>query len=178
MSVVKLRSDVLILETRRLELRVWSEDDLESAIAIWGDPEVMRFIGSGKVSSRADVRRSIEAGITHQTKYGFQHWAVLERASGQIIGCCGFNRLEDSDALELVFHFAKAHWGNGYATEAAEACVSYAKRVLRPPQMVAWTHPLNAASRRILEKLGFEQRGHTYFEDSNLDEPRYELDTS
>jgi RimJ/RimL family protein N-acetyltransferase len=177
-SGVKLPSDVLILETQRLELRIWSEHDLESGVAIWGDPEVMKLIGSGKAMSRADVRRSIEAGTAHQRKYGVQHWAVKERASGEIIGCCGFNKLEDSDALELVFHFAKAHWGHGYATEAAEACVSYARRVLRPQTIVAWTHPLNGASRRILEKLGFEQRGHTYFEDSNLHEPRYELDTS
>jgi [ribosomal protein S5]-alanine N-acetyltransferase len=164
-----------VLTTNRLSLRTWAEDDLASGFAIWGDAEVMKFVDTGRPSTLEEVRSSILAGIRHQRNYGHQHWAVIENASGQLIGACGFNRTECEGELELVFHFAKASWGKGFASEAALGCIGYAKQVLKASKVVAGCHPDNEASRRVLSKLGFSFVGNRWFEDTQREEPLFEL---
>lgn len=164
-----------ILRTDRLALRTWTLEDLDAGFAIWGDAEVMKFIDSGQAESLEQVKASIQAGINHQQKYGHQHWAVVERASGKLIGACGFNRTEEPGELELVFHFAKAFWGKGYATEATRGCLAYAARMLRPRKIIAGCHPNNEASKQVLLKVGFTFVGNRWFDDTQREEPCFEL---
>lgn len=164
-----------ILRTARLALRTWTEDDLAAGFSIWGDAQVMKFIDNGEPQTLEEVRSSLRSGIRHQQKYGFQHWAVVELASEKVIGACGFNRTEHDGELELVFHFARAAWGKGIATEAAVGCIEYAKRVLQPKKIVAGCHPDNAASQRVLSKVGFSFIGNRWFEDTQREEPCFEL---
>jgi RimJ/RimL family protein N-acetyltransferase len=136
---------------------VWTRDDRAAGERIWGDAEVMRFVGPPLAPDA--VARSIDAGIAHHARHGVQHWAVIVRATGELIGCCGFHVAGDD--LELVYHFARAHWGRGYATEAARACVAHARDTLGAARIVASIVPGNDASRRVLEKLGFTRAGAT-----------------
>ena len=144
----------LILETDRLVLRTWTLDDASDALRIWGDAEVMRFVGA-PFPDVGVARRALERAIAVQEEHGVCLWAVVEKAGRRIVGCSGFHLYEGGPALELAFHFVPEYWGRGYATEAARACLRHAFERLHAPKVVATVHPENVASRRVLEKVGF-----------------------
>lgn len=152
----------MILNTERLVLRVWRpSEDAAAAFAFWGDPEVMRHAGGHHATvdrSRQSLERALEAQLAH----GVCLWAVTVRGGDDVaIGCCGFH-VHDSGApgeLELAYHFARAHWGRGYATEAARGCIAHAFDTRSTPRVVAWTTPENIASQRVLDKVGFRFTG-------------------
>lgn len=150
----------IILETDRLILRTWLLNDLKDFFEIYGDPRVWRNIDPKGVFRSEDVaRRSLRHGIAYQQEHGISHWAAVLKDKGKVIGACGFNLSEGGPELELVYHFAPAYWGRGYATEAAGACLRYAFEELNAPQLVASTYSQNLASQRVLEKTGFVRRG-------------------
>ena len=162
----------IILETERLILRTWLLNDLKDFFEIYGDAEVWRNINPQGVFKSEDVaRRSLRNGIAYQQEHGICHWATVEKTKGKVIGACGFNLSEGGPELELVYHFAPAYWGRGYATEAARACLRYAFEELNAPQVVASTYSQNLASQRVLEKLGFVYQGSKRI--NNLDEKFY-----
>ena len=152
-----------ITESERLILRTWAPDDLDAGVRIWGDAEVMEFVGGPL--TRDQVAAAIRAGTAHQEKHGCQHWAVVDRETGDVIGCCGFNtmpgRPEFDDALELAVHIARHAWGNGYATEAVQMVVEYALASLQTGLLVAWSERGNAVMHRVLKKCGFESLGRS-----------------
>jgi len=175
---------MIILETDRLILRTWELTDEDAGFAIWGDKEVVKYIPTAEVLAREQVVASIKRGIDHQIKYGYQHWAVVLKENQRLIGACGFNHLDDesenglsrADAItiELSFHFQRSFWGNGYASEAAEACIAYAKEKLDVKRIVAGVNRQNVRSVRILEKLDFNYMGLVYFDDTKTFEPMFE----
>jgi RimJ/RimL family protein N-acetyltransferase len=165
---------MIVIKTRRLQLRTWTIYDAPDALAFWADFEVMKFIGSGRTLGDLDtVRHAILRAIAAQQSQGFCLWPVVEMSSGHLIGCSGFHAVEASSDLELAIHFARACWGNGYATEAATACVEYAFKTLGASRIVASTHPENVASIRVLEKVGFESAKTKRY--GGVDEQFYEL---
>lgn len=150
----------IILETERLILRTWLLNDLKDFFGIYGDAEVWRNIDPQGVFASEDVaRRALRRGIAYQEEHGISHWATVEREKGRVVGACGFNLFDGGPQLELVYHFAPAYWGRGYATEAAGACLHYAFEELNAPQIVASTYQKNVASQRVLEKIGFVCQG-------------------
>ena len=158
----------IIVETERLILRTWLLNDLKDFFDIYGDPEVWRFIDlKGVLENEDAARRSLRRSIAYHQEHGICHWAAVEKTKGKVIGACGFNLFEGGPELELVYHFALAYWGRGYATEAARACLNYAFEELGAPRIVASTDPKNLASQRVLEKLGFGYRGSTRINDSD-----------
>lgn len=169
----------LIAETDRLILRIWHpEQDLLAGMRIWGDPEVMRYVDQGQPETEKSVRQSLIYADRHQHQHGCQHWAVVLKAEQELIGCCGFNlyaQASDHPELEMVFHFARPWWGQGYASEAGRAAIAYAWEHLRPGRIVAGVHPANTASKKVLLKLGFRDCGEVWFEDSQAYEPFFEL---
>jgi GNAT acetyltransferase-like protein len=94
-------------------------------------------------------------------------WAVVSKATGQVIGNCGLKYLEAGRDVEVGYHFASSAWGKGYATEAARACVRYGFERLGLHRIVAVVLPTNMGSRRVLEKSGltYQGMGHYYGKD-------------
>lgn len=175
---------MIIIETERLILRTWELTDIEAGYSIWGDKEVLKFIPTATVLTKEQVEASIRRGIDHQMRFGYQHWAVTLKESGKLIGACGFNHYvsgeeenpeEKGTTIELSFHFQRSYWGNGYASEATEACIAYAKENFEAKRIIAGVNRQNVRSVRILEKFGFRYIGLVYFEDSELFEPMFEL---
>jgi RimJ/RimL family protein N-acetyltransferase len=94
--------------------------------------------------------------IAHHELHGFGFWAVLEKATGQLIGSCGMGYQRDGGLpIEFGYTLARSHWGQGLATEAAAACLRYAFEQLRLPELLARVDSRNVASQRVLEKIGF-----------------------
>ncbi|MDQ3799942.1 MAG: GNAT family N-acetyltransferase [Acidobacteriota bacterium] len=149
-----------ILETERLILRHWSVADADALFEICRDAEVMRYIGTRKpYATRAEAEKFLHWAVAYQKENGFCRWAVVEKASGKIIGSCGFAYPHGMPEIELGYLFDRAVWGKGFATEAARACLDYGFGKLGFREIIAITDLENIASQKVLEKIGFTQRG-------------------
>ena len=146
------------LETPRLILRPFAPGDAELVHAIYSDPVVMRYVATGPLPDVTMTTRLLHDYMTHQRAWGYSFWAVVERASGSLIGDAGLYRTPIGE-VELGYTLGAAWWGRGYATEAAGAWLSAAVSQLGLPEVVALAEPANAASLRVLEKLGMTRDG-------------------
>lgn len=155
--------------TARLEFRRWRLEDLTLARALWGDADVMRLLGGAYGEEAARARLEMEIGF--EEKLGVQYWPIFLREGGAHVGCCGI-RLHDGN-LELGFHLHRAFWGSGLALEGARAAMEFGFRERRISVLFAGHHPDNAASRRVLEKLGFERFGEHFYAPTGLMHPFY-----
>src|SRR5882672_8774974 len=109
-----------MLRTRRLGFRCWTEADEAMGLALWGDAEVRRYTG-GPLSPE-EVRARLRREIENQRALGFQYWPVFLLATGEHVGSCGMRPCRPEELIhELGFGFLPAHWGQGYASEAARA---------------------------------------------------------
>ena len=150
----------IILETERLVLREWTMEDAPALLRILGDAEVMRYLGDGKAFAEIEQARAWLAGVTaFQQERGYARWAVVEKASGEIIGSCGYGRVYGGPEIDFGYVIARPFWGRGYATEAAAACLRYGFEKLRFAEVAAVVTPEHGASRRVLEMVGFRYQG-------------------
>jgi RimJ/RimL family protein N-acetyltransferase len=161
-------------DTERLTFRAWAADDLALAEGLWGDPQVTALLGGPLDAAQVAERLSRER--EHLTRHGVQYWPVFSRAGGEHVGCCGLTpyRLAD-DLFELGFHLRPAFWGQGLAREAARAVIDHAFTARGLSALYAGHHPDNAASRRLLEGLGFRYTHHERYPATGLDHPAYLL---
>jgi RimJ/RimL family protein N-acetyltransferase len=151
-SVEQMRTQI---ETARLVLRPFQPSDVEAAFTWFGDPVVMQFTVTGPDPSIEDTRRRLAYFAEHQQAHGFSKWVILKADSGRAIGDSGLLVLEEYGWVDLGFRLGQPYWGQGLATEAASAWVRVALGELQLERLGAFVHPRNAASIRILEKLGF-----------------------
>ena len=162
------------LQSERLGFRPWSETDMELAMALWGDPEVTRLIGGP--FSREQVQERLSQEMATMQSRGIQYWPIFLLATGEYAGCCGLRPYKSEEGIcEIGVHLRKAFWGQGYAPEAARAVVEYAFHTLGVKALFAGHNPGNAASRRVLEKLGFRYTHDEYYPPTGLDHPSYLL---
>jgi [ribosomal protein S5]-alanine N-acetyltransferase len=148
----------LPIETERLVIREFQpERDSEAMLRVYGDPEVMRFIPGGAVSDEQGVRALLQGYVDAQRQQGFSSWAVAERTGGRTIGDAGFGIFEPTQEVELGYTFARDHWGKGYATEAARACLSAGLAQLPVARIIAVVDAENVASLRVPERIGMKR---------------------
>jgi RimJ/RimL family protein N-acetyltransferase len=145
---------VIPLETERLRLRAFRDDDLDAYAALCADPEVMRYLGTGVTLNRADAWRSMAGFLGHWALRGYGMWALEEKATGTFVGRAGFLNPEGWPGFELGWTLARAHWGRGFATEAARRALDYAFGELDRPRVISLVRPANEPSKRVAERLG------------------------
>jgi ribosomal-protein-alanine N-acetyltransferase len=147
----------LLITTGRLIIRPFILADFEAIHAVWSDPEVMAPIPSHAYDREQSWAR-LHGKFHHQARHGFSKWAVAGKASGTVIGECGVHYLEDGPDIELGYRLARAYWGQGFAAEAAQACLDRALAE-RPERVVAIVDHANIRSARILRRIGTVQDG-------------------
>jgi RimJ/RimL family protein N-acetyltransferase len=150
-----------VIETERLVLRGWREDDLDELARLNADPRVVRYLTpGGRAMSREETEAQLERFRRHWREHGFGIWAVDERETGRLVGRIGlsYHRLWP-DEPELGWKLDPTVWGRGYATEAGAAGLAYAFETLRVPRVVSIIHPENEPSIRVAERLGFSVDG-------------------
>ena len=148
----------LPIETARFSIRPLAAGDVDAAHEIWSDPEVMRFIPSAPSASLEETRTRLERHMARSPGL----WAVTGRESGEVLGFCGLIAVEGTGPeIEVAYHVMRRHWGRGVATEAAGACVE-AGLAAGLPRVIAFVVPENAASVRVLEKIGMRRDGMTH----------------
>jgi len=149
-----------MIETGRLLIREWREEDLEPFFRINSDPEVMRHIRV--VASRAESDAGVERQRACQSENGFCFWALERKADGAFLGFCGLRpgvpATPIADDLEIGWRLGRAHWGHGYAREAAAACLAWAFAEARVPRVAAITVAANTRSWGLMERLGMTRR--------------------
>lgn len=155
------------LETERLVLREWRDDDKALYAEIIADPVVRRFFPT--LGTYADADAGIERARQRLADIGYSFLAVERRADGQFMGMLGMAPFRDelrlaipgAPPVEIGWQLGQAFWGQGYAPEGARAMLDFAWWRLRLPEVVAITYEGNLPSRRVMEKIGmsYDPRG-------------------
>jgi RimJ/RimL family protein N-acetyltransferase len=151
--------EIPTLTTARLRLRGLRGSDYEHYAALYADPEVTRFIGTGETWDRGRAWRHMAFVHGHWWLGGAGMWVVEETASGSFAGMIGFSEPATWPGFELGGHLARCHWGKGFASEGARAAMAYAFDVLRRERLISLVNPANYASIRVAERIGERLEG-------------------
>ena len=152
--------DMERLTTPSLQLDPLTTEDDSWFCAVYADPEVMRYIGTG-VRTEQQTRTNLDILRAQANRLPFGYWVVRERQSNERLGGVLLMIRRDGAPVELGFLFARAAWGRGIATQAARAVVEHAFESLRIPLLEAFIDVQNAASAAVLRKAGFRDAGLT-----------------
>lgn len=163
------------LETERLGFSHWEEGDLPLARQLWGEAEVTRYICASGVFSPGEIEARLRTEIDNNKKYGVQYFPVFEKATEELVGCCGLRPCDKKDALELGVHLRKEFWRQGFGREAVEAVIEYAFTLPGVEELRAGHNPQNTASRRLLTKVGFQYERDEFYSPTGLYHPSYSM---
>ena len=142
------------LQTARLVMRGWRDEDYAPWAEILSDPAVGAGLGkpAGLTPHEAWLDMVTMAGSW--ALKGFGHWVLEELETGSFVGRAGLYYPPDWPGLEVGWTVGREHWGKGYAPEAGRAACEWAQRELGAKRIISLIHPANAQSIRVAEKLG------------------------
>ena len=156
------------LETPRLLLRGWRGRDLAAHAEMSADPEVMRYLGSGKTVSQAEALAEVAAHLGHWALRGYGQWALERKEDGASIGRAGLWNPPGWPGVEVGWKLARDAWGKGYATEAGQAAIEWTWRTLDAPELISIIHQENTRSINVAERLGMSQLRETTFKGKDV----------
>lgn len=166
-----------ILETPRLVLREFTHGDDAFLLRLLNEPSWLRFIGDRGVRTLEDARRYVDDGPrASQARNGFALWCVVPKRTGAPVGMCGLVRRDALPGPDVGFAFLPESWGKGFAVESAGAVLARARDVLGIRRVLAITNPDNAASIRVLERIGMVREGSVRMPGEVLDLALYARD--
>jgi RimJ/RimL family protein N-acetyltransferase len=160
-----------MIETGRLILRDWREDDIEPFLRHTNTPAVMRWLGG--VRSEADQRQAIGRIMRWQGERGFTFWLAERKADGEMLGFCGL-KIADTPGSpiegmhEVGWRLREDVWGQGYAREAAIASLDFAFGGLGADRVVAITFAPNRPSWGLMERLGMTRQPELDYDDARF----------
>ncbi|MGB8543144.1 MAG: GNAT family N-acetyltransferase [Candidatus Acidiferrales bacterium] len=161
-----------MIETERLLLRRWNEEDREPFYRVNADPRVMEFMP--ECMTRAESDLLFERINEHFRKRGFGLFAAELRENHSFIGFVGLAvpsfKARFTPCVEIGWRLSADHWGHGLATEGARAVARYAFGELALDELVSFTVPENVRSRRIMEKIGMTRNAADDFDHPSLPE--------
>ena len=151
------RGRAAVLRTDRLVLTTWTSHDLPELEALHCDPVAMKYMVSG-VLDRDQTRARLLSWQREHTAQGWSKWRV-QHQDGRFVGRAGFSRAHETSCRELGYLVAPQFWGCGLATELVNALTRWHHQnfdATVDPDLLAYVLAANAASRRVLEKTGYE----------------------
>ena len=144
------------IETARLGLREFNEDDAAFILRLVNEPTFLRYIGDRGVRTIDDARRYIADGpVSGYARYGHGLMCVIRKSDGVAVGMCGVLKRDTLPDPDIGFSFFPEYWSQGYAFESASAVMRHAREVQRLGRILAITTIDNDSSIRLLGKLGF-----------------------
>jgi RimJ/RimL family protein N-acetyltransferase len=146
----------MVLQTERLLLEPWQNSDWAAFRPIAEDAEVMRYITGGVPWSEEQIRGFVDRQVQLYMERRFCRWKATDISSGELAGFCGVGFWRDRLDPEIGWWLARRYWGRGLATEAARCALRDAFERVRLPRVISVAMVENAASRRIMEKLGLQ----------------------
>jgi RimJ/RimL family protein N-acetyltransferase len=147
------------IETDRLILREWKEEDIGPFAKLNADPAVMEFFPSTLTYPETEIlMKKLQARFRDD---GFSFFATHLKTTSEFIGFIGLNKpvfnAPFMPAVEIGWRIASHHWNKGYATEGAKACLDFGFTELGLKEIVSFTAEINIRSIRIMEKIGMHQ---------------------
>lgn len=185
----------VIYETDRLLARRWTMDDLESAFAIYRDPEVTTYIG-GPVPDIETQRERMTLSMERTriwSERGLGGWALVRKEDGAVVGTSMLKPIPfsahldpkpEGEDIEVGWHLGRTFWGHGYAFEGAQGALDHGFHILRLPRIIAVVNPLNERSLSVARRLAMEEEPITdrYYDQTlclfSLDAEQYRLTQS
>jgi [ribosomal protein S5]-alanine N-acetyltransferase len=150
-----------IISTERLGLRRWVDSDVEPFVRMNQDTEVMRYFP--RPNTAVETIAFITRINTFFDEYGYGLFALELKATGEFIGYTGFAkpRFESwfTPCVEIGWRLKRDAWGQGYAMEAAKACLDYGFKELGLDRVYSFTALSNTPSERVMQKIGMERVG-------------------
>ncbi|MFC5800033.1 GNAT family N-acetyltransferase [Streptomyces formicae] len=157
------------LRTERLVLRAWRDSDRDPWAAMNADPEVRRYFPDVLTPELSDASvRRFQADLDRR---GWGWWAVEVVSTGEFIGFTGLDPAEDDmpfTGVEAGWRLARTAWGHGYATEAAQAALTFGFESLALPEILAVTTATNLRSQAVMRRLGMTHDPADDFDDVNV----------
>ncbi len=153
--------DHMYMETERLIIRPWKEEDRDPFAQLNADAEVMRYFPSTLSGERSDALMDTARERTRED--GFCFSPIEEKTSGSFLGFVGLSRpryatpLPFDPCVEIGWRLSRAAWGQGYATEAARAWIGFGFETLGLQETVSFTAVVNERSQRVMQRLGMQR---------------------
>lgn len=166
-------AEIIEIETKRLRLRQWKQEDFPAFAKLNTDPEVMEFYPDTLNEKESnDMARRFEALIVYR---GWGFWVVERLDEGEFMGFVGLHEptydLPVTPCVEIGWRLSKEYWGCGFASEAAMACLTVAFEKLNLPEVYSFTSVLNKKSQAVMERLGMvdmkQNFGHPMISDDS-----------
>lgn len=153
----------IILETQRLLLRHFVVSDLDNLFSFYSDPEVIKYIPDAP-RTYEETKEELEWFMNGHPRFPeLGLWATIYKETGQLIGRCGLIpwTIDEKNEVEVAFALSKAYWGQGLATEVAQALVEYGFEHLQLSRLICLIEHGNQASIKVATKVGmtFEKEG-------------------
>jgi len=146
---------VLVLQTERLVLRHFLENDAEFIVKLLNEPSFIEYIGDKGVRTVEEANEYLLNGpIDSYERFGYGLNRVELRETGEPIGMCGLVRRANLDDADIGYAFLEQYWSKGYARESAEAVLGHARNKLGLDRIVAIVTPDNRSSIKLLEEIG------------------------
>jgi RimJ/RimL family protein N-acetyltransferase len=147
-----------ILETERILLREFGEQDAEAFLALNGDPRVMRRTGEPIWTDLEETRRRLRDYPDYR-RHGYGRWALVYKPDRMVVGFCGLKYLGELQEVDLGYRLAYDYWGRGLATESSRAVLEYGFETLKLGRIIGLVLPENEASVSVLRKIGMRRTG-------------------
>ena len=155
-----------LFETDNLALHLMTEADAPFYLEMLNDPDFKNNIADRGLKTVADALKNMQERVfASYEAHGFGMFLVRRKSDGEAIGMAGLVQRDFLKDIDVGYAFLPIGRGQGFATEAAAACVEYARREHGARRLAAITDPDNLASIRVLERLGFRYQGSVQFPD-------------
>ena len=157
----------IVFQSERLLCRRWIPEDFEPLLAVYSDPEAMRWVGDGQPISRDECEDWFKVTEANYTKRGYGMFALAKRDSGAVVGFAGLVHPGGQSEPEIKYAFLRNHWGIGLATEAVPQLLAYGASAHGLRRIIATVAPGNLVSQRVLAKAGMVLASHRANDDGS-----------
>ncbi len=149
------------IETPRLLIRALLTEDADGMFIMDSDPEVHRYVGKTPLTKLEQTKAVIEMVRQQYIDNGIGRWAMIEKTTNEFVGWTGFKLMKEKinghqNFIDFGYRLSRKFWGKGYATEAGKSVMAYGLKHLNLKEIYGMTDLDNLASRRVLEKCGFQ----------------------
>jgi RimJ/RimL family protein N-acetyltransferase len=157
-----MSQQMMFLETKRLLFRRQIIEDLDALWALYCNPEITKYIPDAP-RSYEEAKEELEWHMNgHPQNPELGLWATIHKETGKFIGRCGLLpwAIDNVQEVEVAYTLAQEYWGQGLATEAAQAILQHGFEKLNLSRLICMIDPENIASQRVAEKIGmsFEKK--------------------
>lgn len=156
------------ITTPRLTLRPFKRTDAIPLHRILNQPNILQYYPNPVPPDMERVEKIIERQLTHWIDHRYGWWAVIPNGGTELIGWNGLQYLPETDEVEVGYLLSQPFWGNGFATEGAQASLRFGFDNFNFGEIIGLTHPNNTASQNVLKKCGMRFTGEARYFDMQV----------